>query len=103
MRPLECRLRTVIQIPLDANDEQERLLMEETDIRTKDAIEWDDGFLFDIQPVTRKFISNDYQNEQTVFFGMVWNHRDGQIKALPLSEIIVEGKEMDRMIRKEWN
>ena len=101
MKPLSCKIRTLIEVPLDINNEQERLLMEEIGIKVKHAEAWCDGFLIEIQPITSKFADKDYSNEQTVFYGLVWS--DEHLLALPLSEIKISGKEIDRLVRKEWN
>jgi len=103
MKPLSCRISQLVTVPLDENDPEERELMAETDFRTKEIGVWGDGFLIEVQPVTKKFISGDYQNEQTSFFGIVWDASDGTLKAISLSEIRIEEKEINRLIHKEWS
>ena len=103
MKPINCRIRTVIRIPLDENIEEEREIMSFSPLREKEIEQWNDGILIEVQPVTSKYISEGYHNEQTVFNGIVWDSTDLQIKTLPLNAIQIEEREIDRMMRKKWN
>ena len=102
MKPINCRIRTVIRIPLDENIEEEREIMSFSPLREKEIEQWNDGILIEVQPVISKYVSEGYHNEQTVFNGIVWDSSDLSIKTLSLTDIKVEEKEMDRVMRKEW-
>ena len=102
MKPINCRIRTVIRIPLDENIEEEKEIMSFSPIREKEIEQWNDGILLEVQPVTSKYISEGYHNEQTSFYGVVWDATDLQIKTLPLEAIKIEEKEVDRLMRREW-
>jgi len=103
MKSLNCKIRTIIRIPLDENIEEEREIMSFSPLREKEIEQWNDGILIEVQPVTSKYISDGYHNEQTVFNGIVWDSTDLQIKTLPLNAIQIEEREIDRMMRKQWN
>ena len=103
MKPINCKIRSVVRVPLDENIEEERDLMLNSPMREREIEQWHDGILIEVQPTTSKVISEGYQNEQTTFYGMVWDSTDLMIKMLPLNEIRVEAKEMDRTMRKEWS
>jgi len=103
MKSLNCKIRTIIRIPLDENIEEEREIMSFSPLREKEIEQWNDGILIEVQPVTSKYISEGYHNEQTVFNGIVWDSTDLQIKTLPLNAIQIEEREIDRMMRKQWN
>lgn len=103
MKLINCKIQVIVRIPLDENIEEEREIMLLSPVREKEVIQWNDGILIEVQPVTSKFISDGYQNEQTSFYAIVWDSTDLQIKTLPLNAIRVEGKEIDRMMRKQWN
>jgi hypothetical protein len=102
MRPLNCKIQTVITVPLDENIEEERDLMMSSPVRGKGVEKWNDGILIEIQPVTSKYVTEGYHNEQTSFYAVVWDATDLQIKTLPLNGIRVGEREIDRMMKKEW-
>lgn len=103
MKPLNCQILDRVQVALDENIEEEREIMLLSPIRKKEVEQWNNGILLEIQPVTSKYVNEGYHNEQTAFYGIVWDSTDLKMKTLSLSDIKVEAKEMDRVMRKEWS
>lgn len=100
MKPISCQIRTIVQVSLNIDDEDERWILENSDTKMKEVDSWVNGYLIEIKPVTKTFISDNSQ--VTMFFGIVWGE-DEQIRSLPLSDIRVSGREIYMLVRKEWS